>query len=400
MRRGLGGVIATAAVLMAPAASGQNEIAPSLPPYVGAYQPRGVDEIGLWREQDEGERALVNSPILIRDEALSAYVRNILCKAVGADRCGAARIYILRMPIFNATMSPNGTMRVFSGLLLRVRSEAELAAVLGHEFGHFERRHSLARFKAQRSGTDLLSWAAVFATLGGTYQSYSNFSNIQLSVYGQLFRFNRDQEREADLLGLGYLNRSSLRPQAASTVWQNIMAEQVASASARGLKKPNFEKIAFFSTHPPEAERANILAALAVPDGVGREDGVDRYRAALAPWLSTFLDDQIKLNDFGASDHIIAALAEYGWTAPLLLARGDLYRARGNPRDLAQAAEFYGKAVEMDPSLPDAHRGLGLSLIKAGRRTEGQVALRRYLELKPSASDAGMIHMLVSPSGG
>src|SRR3546814_9057013 len=68
--------------------------------------------------------------------------------------------------------------------------------------------------------------------------------------------------------------------------------------------------------------------------------------AALAPWLPTFLDDQIKLNDFGASDHIIAALAEHGWTAPLLLARGDLYRAHGNPRDLVVAAEFYGKAVE------------------------------------------------------
>src|SRR3546814_6439675 len=122
--------------------------------------------------------------------------------------------------------------------------------------------------------------------------------------------------------------------------------------------------------------------------------------AALAPWLPTFLDDQIKLNDFGASDHIIAALAEHGWTAPLLLARGDLYRAHGNPRDLVEAAEFYGKAVEMDESLPEAQRGLGLALIKTGRRTEGQSALRRYLELKPPASDASMIRMLASAEGG
>src|SRR3546814_5050282 len=95
-----------------------------------------------------------------------------------------------------------------------------------------------------------------YTTLGNTYQSHSNFDSIQLSVYGQLFRFNRDQEREDDLLGLGYLNRSSFRPQAASTLWQNVMAGQEASASKRGLKKPNFEKVAFFSTHPPDDERA------------------------------------------------------------------------------------------------------------------------------------------------
>ena len=399
MRR-IARLLAVASAVVTTTAVGQSNIAPPPPPYAGAYQPKGVDEIGRWREDDEGERALANSAIVIRDETLNIYVRNVLCATVGQNRCGAARIYILRMPIFNATMSPNGTMRVFSGLLLRVRNEAELAAVLGHEFGHFEQRHSLARFKARRSGTDLLSWAAVLATLGNTYQSYSNFDSIQLSVYGHLFRFNRDQEREADRLGLGYLNRSNLRPQAASIVWRNIMAEQQASALVRGLKKPNFERVAFFSTHPPEAERASTLAALAAPDGQNRDEGADRYAAALAPWLPMFLDDQVKLNDFGASDHIITSLAEGGWTAPLLTARGDLYRARGNPRDLTLAAEFYGKAVELNAALPEAQRGFGLALMKTGRRTEGQAALRRYLELKPNASDANMIKMLAPTEGG
>lgn len=106
--------------------------APPPPPYAGVYQPRGVDEIGLWRVDDEQERALVNSLILVRDEALTAYVKGVLCEAVGKDRCAATRVYILREPTFNASMSPNGTMRVYSGLLLRLRSEAELGSVLGH----------------------------------------------------------------------------------------------------------------------------------------------------------------------------------------------------------------------------------------------------------------------------
>lgn len=381
-------------------ASPSDKVAPPPPPYAGAYQPRGVDEIGMWRDADESERALANSPIVIRDEALNAYVRGVLCNTVGADRCKAARIYILRTPVFQATMAPNGTMRVFSGLLLRVRSEAELGAVLGHEFGHFERRHSLARFKAQRSGTDLLSWAAVLASVSNNYQARSSFSSLQLSVYGDLYRFSRENEREADALGVGYLNAGPLRPQAASIVWQNIMAEAEASSTARGLKKPRFDQMAFFASHPPEAERAAMLSALAVPDGAARDDGAASYARAMAPWLPLFLDDQIKLNDFGASDHIISALAQGGWTAPLLLARGDLYRGRGNPRDLINAAEFYAGAVAIDPALAEAHRGLGLALMKTGRRSEGEMALRRYLELKPTALDAAMIGQLVPGTGG
>ncbi|MEN2748607.1 M48 family metalloprotease [Sphingomonas sp. T9W2] len=331
---------------------------------------------------------------MIRDEALNGYVRGVLCATVGKDRCAATRIYVLRVPVFNASMSPNGTMRVYSGLLLRVRNEAELGAILGHEFGHFERRHSLERFKAQRTGTDLLSWAAVLASMAPGYQTRAGYNDMRWSVYGQLYRYKRDQEREADLLGLGYLNAGMLRPQAAASVWRNVMAEAEASSRARGLSKPRYDLFAFSASHPPDVERAATMAALADPQGDGRDDGADRYAKALAPWLPTFLDDQIKLNDFGASDYLIAMLAEPGWTPRLWLARGDLYRTRGNPRDLVNAAEFYANAIAADAALADAYRGLGLSLLKTGRPSEGRTALRRYLHLKPDAPDAGMIAML------
>ena len=88
------GLVAMAAALMAPAAIGQSKIAPPPPPYAGAYQPQGVDEIGLWGEGDEDERILANSPILLRDEALNAYVKGVLCATVGDDRCRSVRLYI------------------------------------------------------------------------------------------------------------------------------------------------------------------------------------------------------------------------------------------------------------------------------------------------------------------
>lgn len=296
-------------------------------------------------------------------------------------------------------MAPNGVMRVYSGLLLRVRSEAELGSVLGHEFGHFEQRHSLADFRSRRSSSDLVSWAGVLAGMSPNGRSQYDVQSLQISVYGRLSRFSRDQERQADSRSVGYLNSSSLRPQAAANVWRNLMMESEQSALARGYNKPRFDNVAFFASHPPNAERALTLAALAAPSGAERDDGTDRYVAAMATWLPVFLDDQIKLNDFGGTDYLIGVLADRGATAPLWLARGDLYRARGNMRDLVAAAEFYSNAISLDPKLPEAQRGFGLSMLKTGRRTEGEAALRRYLQLKPDAPDAAMIGMLVPNSG-
>jgi Zn-dependent protease with chaperone function len=383
--------------LAAPKAS--TKPAPPPPPYAGAYQPQGVDEIGLWREDDERERALASSPLLIRDEALNSYVRAVLCKTVGADRCRSVRTYVLRVPLFNASMSSNGTMSIYSGLLLRARSEAELASVLGHEFGHFEQRHVLSDFKAKRTGSDMLSWAAVLTSMSTSPQVFGSFQDFRLSVFGGLARFGRDQEREADLLGLGYLNSSSLRPHSASRIWRNLILETESSAAARGLRKPDFKRISFFASHPADGERADYLYALAAPDGEGKEDGADRYAAALAPWLSAFLDDQVAMNDFGATDFIINRIAESGWTADLWRARGDLYRARGHQRDLMNATDYYARAVALQPLMPGAQRGLGLSLIKTGRASEGREALKRYLNLKPDASDAAMIRMTISSIG-
>lgn len=369
--------------------------APMPPPYIGIYQPKGVDELGMWREDDEGERRLAASPLVVRDEKLTKYLKGVLCSAVGADRCNATRIYVVREPTFNATMSPNGTMRVFSGLLLRMRNEAELAAILGHEFGHFESRHSLSRFKAMRRGTDTLAWGALLASMAPSYDSRRTYESLEISVYGSLFRYSRDNEREADLLGLGYLNKSSLRPQAASEVWQNLIGEIEASAISRGLKKPRFDTVAFTASHPPEGERAGYLAALAEPTGADRDDGALRYKEALSAWLPVFLEDQIKLNDFGGSEYIIMKLAENGWSPTLWFARAELYRTRGHQRDLVNAVQFYSNALALDGNMPAAYRGLGLSLIKTGDQSGGQAALTKYLTLKPSADDAKMITLLL-----
>jgi peptidase M48-like protein len=362
-----------------------------LPPYTPGYEPHSVDERGMWMEADEIERRLRDSPLVIRDETLNGYVRGVLCRTVGEDRCKTVRIYVLEVPAFNAQMAPNGAMTIWSGLLLRVRSEAELGAVLGHEFAHFELRHSLRGFKQRRTASDVAAWVSVLGGLANT-----DTSLLQLALIGSMFRFNREQERAADLLALQYLDSSPYPSKAASEVWQHVMAEADATEVGRGHKPKQRYSAGFFDTHPADLNRALYLGAEAAKSGHDGDAAVAPYRAAMAFHIPLFLKGQVGLNDFGGSEYLLTQLAKTGgWTGDLLFARGELYRVRGNPRDLVAAAQYYGDAIKAGYSAPEVHRNLGLSLLRSGQATDGRSALTEYLRLKPDALDAKTISALL-----
>lgn len=362
------------------------------PPYTPAYEPKTVDERGLWMEADERERMLRDTPLRIRDGNLEHYVREVLCRQVGSERCKSVRVYVLEIPAFNATMSANGCMEVWSGLLLRARNEAELAAVLGHEFSHFELRHSLKGFKAQRGAGDAMAWMSVLGAVAGT-----NLVLAQQSLLGSIYRFNRAQETEADLLGIQYMAASGYPAKAASEIWRNLMAEQDATAIGRGQKLKRQYSAGFFDTHPTEAKRAAYLAEAAAKTPGGNNARSKEYREALAPYLPRMLAAQIKMNDFGGSDFVLTSLAEQGgWTGELLFARAELYRLRGNPRDLQMASIWYRDAKAAGYAAPDLDRNLGLTLLRSGQVADGQKALNAYLSARPDASDAKMIQSLLA----
>lgn len=386
-------VILTAIALAAtiPLAVNAADDEPVLPPYVPAYEPQSVDERGMWMMADEQEKLMALSELRIDDEELNAYVQRVLCDTVGKDRCTGVRVHILNIPAFNATMSPNGAMTVWSGLLLRVRSEAQLAAVLGHEFAHFEMRHSLKGFEQRRSASDAWSWLAV---LGGIAQV--NTGDAQVSLVGSIFQFNRGQETEADLLGLKYLAQSPYPSRAASEVWQQLMEEADATDFGRKLKRRESYRAGFFDTHPTSLSRADYLLdqALAYNDSGDPRD--DEHYAAIKEHLPKFLSDQVKLNDFNGTEYILSGIAgTTGWTGELLHARAELFAARGNPRDLITSTTLYLQAMEAGYRPPETLRGLGLSLVKSGKRSEGAKYLEDYLAAAPEAPDAAIIKMYV-----
>ena len=110
-------------------------------PLVGkSFKPTERDEQGIWQLMDRAEEEISGSNLLIQDPKLTGYLRDLIGK-VGGPAAQDFRIYLAHVPEFNAMMFPTGFAVVFTGLLLRMRNEAQLAGVIAHESGHFLRRH-------------------------------------------------------------------------------------------------------------------------------------------------------------------------------------------------------------------------------------------------------------------
>ena len=396
LRRLTAGLL-SAALVASPLAAQSVQSAKAAPaaskalPSVAGYRPQGKLEEGLWFEMDEQERQLKQSKFLVTDPALNRYVRGVLCRTVGDERCKATRLYLVRTPYFNASMAPNGTTIVYTGLLLRMRDEAQLAAVLGHEYTHFEQRHTLRLFKDIRAKTDALSWLSFIPI------PYVGLLS-QIALIGGIYAFSRDMEREADSGSIAELARAGYDPRQASSIWEQLGAEQDATAKVRGHKSQKGKNGGLFATHPKSTERMATLRdkanAMAAKNNNGADPGARRaaeYRAALKDWWPKLIDDQIKLQDFGGTEYLLGTLAgpdPAGWTADLLYARGELYRSRGLAGDFAQAVAAYQAAIAKGDALPEAWRGLGLARMRLGQSAEGKAALRDYLARKPDAEDA------------
>ncbi|MBV7259231.1 M48 family metallopeptidase [Erythrobacter crassostreae] len=369
-----------------PALAQDAEQPAEFPPYSVSYEPTDIDERGLWQSFDEVERRVKTSKDLIRDEGLNSYLKQVLCDSVGSDRCDAVRIYIVRDSSFNASMAPNGMMIVNSGLLLRMRNEAELASVLGHEFAHFEQRHSLRIFQKLRGSTDIM--AVVSGVVGVPIGSL-----FLLDV----FSFNRDMEVEADLLSAEYLAASAYPSQASADLWVRMIDEDEVRAVERKRRSRN-RRGAWFDSHPAPKERSVYLAEAAAEYADVGDFRVGPYASALDTHLLTFYEDQLQRNDFAASEFILDEVAGDNWRAIHYVMEGELHRKRGEPSDLVTAEDAYREAIFRGTELPAAWRGLGLTLMRARRKQEGADVLATYLEKAPDAPDAPMMQMMIKGS--
>src|SRR5690606_28202052 len=153
----------------------------------------------------------------------------------------------------NAYCMPGGKIMVFTGLIDKLKAtDDELAAVIGHEIAHALREHGRERMSiasAQQMGLMGL------AILAGTSKSKNAAAaGVQAAALGSSLFFalpnNREQEREADRMGLELAARAGFNPGAAVSLWQKMGAQG-------GDKPPEF-----LSTHPSNESRIASLSSM------------------------------------------------------------------------------------------------------------------------------------------
>jgi predicted Zn-dependent protease len=358
----------------------------------GATPAEGSDEAELWYAMERAERELQRSPLLVRDPALNEYVRQVAC-SVAAAYCRDLRVYIMDVPDFNASMAPNGVMLVWTGGLLRMRDEAELAFVLGHETGHFSARHSIRLWRRVKGTSALINAFQILAYGAGA----PNTAMLGgLAGYATLFKYTRDMEREADRLGFASTMARGYDPQSGVALWSRMHEEERTRRYERQLP--------VFSSHPATQERlSDIRAAANAQADAPKERRREAYRAATRPFLEHWLAADLGQRRYASSLLLIGGLLADAPPADrglLTFYLGEAHRRRNAAGDRARAASLYAQAVALPGAPAAAWREHGYALRDAGQRAAARDALRRYLQDMPSADDRAVVERELSRLGG
>jgi len=142
----------------------------------------------------------------------------------------------------NAVALPGGHVFVLRGMLEKLTSEAQLAALLSHEIAHVVARDSMAALSRQRA-IDVLLAAAIAGQAPGEAVRAASLTRLFLDL-----RYSREDEREADLAGLAYIVATGYDPNGAVELIQILEDENAV------------RRLEFFSTHPSPRNRRQYLA--------------------------------------------------------------------------------------------------------------------------------------------
>ena len=191
----------------------------------------------------------------VTDPAINAYLTDIgqaLAAQTEADNPSLPwEFTLLDDDIINAFALPGGKVFLSRGLAEKMTNEAQLAAVVGHEIGHVTARHSNERF-GQQLGLGI-GGAVLGAVIGGVIDS-DNGVGIGAGIGGTVggiaaLSYSRDQEIEADRLGMRYMERLGYDPRGA------IQVQEILGEASKGQGRPP----EILSTHPLSSTRIRAL---------------------------------------------------------------------------------------------------------------------------------------------
>ena len=204
-----------------------------------------AQEIAMGRQADTAVIATIG---LYPDAAWQRYIQQFGARlAATSERPNLPWTFrVVDDPAVNAFALPGGFVYVTRGLLTHLTSEAELASVVGHEIGHVTARHTAAEMsKQQLIGLGL----AVGSMANSQVAKYAGAANQALGIL--YLKFSRDDESQADQLGLRYMRRANYDPREMPQVFH--MLDQLTTAEG-GARLPTW-----LDTHPSPANRISAI---------------------------------------------------------------------------------------------------------------------------------------------
>ena len=341
-------------------------------------------EAGLWMQMNNYEEQLKTSGSRVKDKNLDKYLKDLLCTLT--VYCKDIRVYVLDIPYFNAFMAPNGMMVVWTGLLLRAENEAQLSAVIGHEAGHYIRRHSLKAWLDAKARTDLMALLSIGLAVGGVPGGGDIFNITQLLQAGIMAKHSRDNEREADEIGLDALIKAGYDPDEAPKVWENIIKEMELGEN----KKPP----AFLASHPNPKERIkNLEQQTKRYSKIERKKNKENLKKIIQPYLKKWIRNEIRVNNKIEQTEFVFSKV-FNDTNNLYLLKfyqGEIYRLKKDEEKNKKAIKLYRDSIKENKDFPDAYRELGLLLLKENKNNEAKEKLKKYVDLAPNAKDVEIV---------
>jgi predicted Zn-dependent protease len=158
------------------------------------------------------------------------------------------QLSLINSPVLNATCAPGGKITFYTGIIDQLKlSDDEIAAIMGHEIAHALREHGRERLSQAMAQSAITNIALAAA---GGYGAQINAAN-QVAQYVLVLPNSRQNESEADAIGVELAARAGYNPRAAISVWQKMMK------ATQGKNPPEF-----LSTHPSGETRIEQLSAL------------------------------------------------------------------------------------------------------------------------------------------
>jgi predicted Zn-dependent protease len=310
--------------------------------------------------------------VVLEDPELTEYINSLGKRLSSEAQEGNQQFqfFMVRDNEFNAFAMPGGFIVVHSGLYLQTGSESELAGVLSHEIAHVTQRHLARAIQAQSRNTlpmmAAMLGAILMGALGGGDAAMGAIAMAQGASMQQQINFTRQDEWEADRVGIGYLAAAGFDPNAVASLWSSKLRTD-------GVDLSDVPEM--LRTHP--VDRLRIAEARARAEQLPKRKSTDSQGYLLMRERTRVIASPVE------ADLRPYYRGEMERGNRSLAIRYGMALAQIRSGDAATAVKSLEQLVEEQPGLIVLHTALGQARMASGDKEAALQGFQHAIELYP-----------------